>query len=113
MKEYARVLNSNDIASLVVDGGVYEVVVNRGASRGGPEVDAIAQGIGARQQRPALAVRPGERFLSPCDLPRLQIAVDKAAPGEVLAEVLHRLGADDARQVVADEFQQLRLLLFD
>lgn len=95
-----------------MDGGVYETVVYRGAPGGGPEVDTVAQGIGARQQRPALAVRSGERFLSPGDLPRLQIAVGEPAPGEVLPEVLHRFGADNARQIVADELQQLRLLLF-
>jgi len=113
LEEYTRVLNSNDVASLIVDGGVYEVIVYRGAPGGGSEVDPVAQGVGARQQRPTLAVRSGERLLSPGDFPRLQIAIDKTAPGEVLPEVLHRLGTDDTRQVVADEFQQLRLLLFD
>ena len=102
-----------DIASLIVDGGIYEAVVDRGAPGGGPEVDTVAQGVGARQQRPALTVRSGERLLAPGHLPRLKVAVNKAAPGEILTEVLHRLGADNARQVVADEFQQLRLLLFD
>ncbi len=84
-----------------MDGGIYQIVVDAHAPRSGLEQDPVAQGVGARQQRPALTVGSGEGLLAPRRRPRLQVVIQKATPGEIAPEMLHRFCSHESRQVAA------------
>ncbi len=92
-----------------MDSGIYQIVVDAHAPRSRLEQDPVAQGIGARQQRSALPVSPGEGLLAPCRRPRLQVIIQKATPGEIAPEMLHRLCSHEPRQIAAEKLCELLL----
>ena len=95
-----------------MDSGIYQIVVDAHAPRSRFEQDPVAQGVGARQQRPALPVGSGEGLLAPCRRPRLQVVIQKASPGEVAPEMLHRLCSHEPRQIAAEKLCELFLPFF-
>ncbi len=95
-----------------MDGGIYQIVVDAHAPRSSLEQDPVAQGVGARQQRPALSVGSGEGLLAPCRRPRLQVVIHEATPGEITPEMLHSLCSHEPRQIAAEKLCELFLPFF-
>ncbi len=95
-----------------MDSGIYQIVVDAHAPRSRFEQDPVAQSVGARQQRPALPVGSGEGLLTPCRRPRLQVVIQKASPGEIAPEMLHRLCSHEPRQIAAEKLCELFLPFF-